>query len=85
MDAEEVVVNKAEVRGDLTVSCLLIVHAATKAIEGHGDDGVAGLPTDGAIFGIIDDGPHASGSFDEKLRATLIHVFRHMFHRTILA
>ena len=41
LDAEEVVVNKAEVRGDLTVSCLLIVHAATKAIEGHGNHGVA--------------------------------------------
>ena len=31
LDAEEVVVNKAEVRGDLTVSCLLIVHAADEA------------------------------------------------------
>ena len=41
LDAKEVVVDKAEVRGDLTVSCLLIVHAATKAIEGHGNHGVA--------------------------------------------
>ena len=41
LDAEVVVVNEAEVRGDLTVSCLLIVHAATKAVESHGNHGVA--------------------------------------------
>ena len=32
LDAKEVVVDKAEVRGDLTVSCLLIVHAADEAL-----------------------------------------------------
>ena len=55
LDAEEVVVNKAEVRGDLTVSCLLIVHAAAHAVESHGDYGVSLRPTDGAILGVVDD------------------------------
>ena len=41
LDTEKVVIDKTEVRGDLTVSCLLIVHAATKAVESHGNHGVA--------------------------------------------
>ena len=40
LDAEVVVVNEAEVRGDLIVSFLLIVHAAAKAVKVHGDDRV---------------------------------------------
>ena len=55
LDAKEVVVNKAEVRGNLIVSCLLIVHAAAKAVEDHGDNRVAPRPTDGAILGVVDD------------------------------
>ena len=55
LDAKEVVVDKAEVRGDLAGAGLLIVHAAPHAVESHGDDRVAGLPTDGAVFGIVND------------------------------
>ena len=29
--------------------------AAAHAIKGHGDHGVTGLPTDGAVFGIVND------------------------------
>ena len=41
LDAEVVVVNKAEVRGNLPGTRLLILHAATKAVESHGNHGVA--------------------------------------------
>ena len=40
---------------DERFSCLLIVHAAAKAVEGHCDDRVAELPADGAVFGIVND------------------------------
>ena len=41
LDAEEIVVDETEVRGDLIILRLLIVHAATKAVERHGNHGVA--------------------------------------------
>ena len=41
LDAEEVVVNKAEVRGNLPGARLVILHAAAKAVESHGNHGVA--------------------------------------------
>ena len=41
LDAEEVVVDKAEVRGNLPGARLLILHAAAKAVERHGNHGVA--------------------------------------------
>ena len=41
LDTEKVVVDEAEVRDNLTISRLLIVHAATKAVESHGNHGVA--------------------------------------------
>lgn len=55
LDAEEVVVNKAEVRGNLILSRLLIVHAAAHAVKGHRDNRVILRPTDGAILGVVDD------------------------------
>ena len=65
LDAKEVVVNKAEVRGNLPGARLLsgnlpgarllILHAAAHAVEGHCDDRVAGLPADGPVFGIVND------------------------------
>ena len=39
--AEVVVVNEAEVRGNLPGARLLILHAAAKAVERHGNHGVA--------------------------------------------
>ena len=30
-------------------------NAATHAVKSHRDHGVAGLPTDGAVFGIVND------------------------------
>ena len=41
LDAEEIVVDEAEVRGNLPGARLLILHAAAKAVERHGNHGVA--------------------------------------------
>ena len=54
LDAEVVVVGKA-----LEGFCVILhcphFDAATHAVKGHGDGGIAGLPTDGAVFGIVND------------------------------
>ena len=41
LDAKEIVVDEAEVRGNLPGARLLILHAAAKAVERHGNHGVA--------------------------------------------
>ena len=41
LDTEKVVIDKTEVRRDLIILRLLIVHAAAKAVERHGNHGVA--------------------------------------------
>ena len=40
LDTKKVVIDKTEVRRDLIILRLLIVHAAAKAVEGHRDDRV---------------------------------------------
>ena len=41
LDTEKVFIDKTEVRSDLIILRLSIVHAATKAVESHGNHGVA--------------------------------------------
>ena len=66
LDAEEIFVDEAleEVGGgrDRT-HC----HAAAKAVEGHRDESVAGLPENGAVLGIVGYVPNAGGGLDEGL------------------
>ena len=52
LDAEEVFVDEAleEVGGGRDGAHF---HAAAHAVEGHRDDGVAGLPADGAVLGVV--------------------------------
>ena len=76
MDAEEVVVDKAEVRGDLPGAGLAILHAAAKAVKGHRDDRVALRPADGSILGVVDNRPNAGLGLDERLVAVGV-VLRH--------
>ena len=45
LDTEKVVVDEAEVRDNLTISRLLIVHAAAHAVKSHRDDRVILRPT----------------------------------------
>ena len=66
LDAEVVVIDEA-LKGFLPILHRTHFDAAAHTIEGHRDHGVAGLPTDGAVFGVVDDGPNAGLSFDEGL------------------
>ena len=54
LDAEVVVVDKA-LEGFFAILHRAHFDAATHTVEGHRDHGVAGLPTDGAVFGVIGD------------------------------
>ena len=55
LDTEKVVVDEAEVRDNLTISRLLIVHAAAHAVKSHRDNRITPCPTDGTILGIVND------------------------------
>ena len=84
LDTEKVVVDEAEVRGNLPGARLVILHAAAKAVKGHRDDGVAGLPANGAVFGIVDDRPHACFGLDEGLVSVGIILWSEVINRGIL-
>ena len=45
---------------------------AAHAVKGHRDHGVAGLPTDGAVFGIVGNQPHAGLGLDTRLVAVIM-------------
>ena len=66
LNAEVVVVDKALKR---FCGILHRTHfdSATKAIEDHRDHGIARLPVDGAVFGVIDDRPNAGLGLDDGL------------------
>ena len=78
MDAEEVVVNKAEVHGNLTGAHFAMVHAAAHAVEGHGDYCVAGLPADRTVFDVVQNRPNAALGLDEGLELYPICGCRHV-------
>ena len=60
LDAEVVVVDEA--LEEVGVGGLgAHLDSAAHAVKGHRDDGVAGLPADGAVFGIVGDRPNAGG------------------------
>ena len=63
------------VRGNLPGTRLLILHAAAHAVKGHRDDGVAGLPADGAVLCVVDNRPNAGLGLDGRL-VTVSVVFR---------
>ena len=54
LDTEIVIVDEA-LKRFYAILHRMHFNAAAHAVEGHSDDGIAGLPTDGAIFGIIGD------------------------------
>ena len=84
LDAEEIVVDEAEVRDDLTGTCLSIVHTAAHTVEGHRDHDVAGLPTDGTVFGIVNDGPSAGLGLDEALISIVVVLWREVIDGGVL-
>ena len=84
LDAEKVVVDKAEVHGNLTVSCLLIVHAAAHAVKCHRDNRITPRPTNGSVFGVVGNRPNPSGSFDQCLVAIRIVLGREVIDGGVL-
>ena len=84
LDAEVAVINEAEVRDDRSGAGLLIVHTATEAIEDHGDNRVAPRPASRPVFGVVDDRPNASGSFDYCLVTIRIVLGREVVDRRVL-
>ena len=54
LDAEVIVVDEA-LEGFLTILRCAHFDAAAHAVEGHRDGSVARLPTDGAVFGVVDN------------------------------
>ena len=83
LDAEVVVVDEALEKVGIS---RLGTHfnAAPHTVEGHGDHGVAGLPTDGAVFGIVDDRPNARLGFDEGLVSIVVVLGREVVDGGVL-
>ena len=82
-DAEVVVVDETLKR------FLVILHrahfdSATHAVEGHGDDGIAGFPADGAVFGIVGYRPNAGLGLDEGLVSVSVILWREVVDGGIL-
>ena len=58
--------------------------AAAHAVESHGDHGVTGLPTDGTVFGIVNDGPSAGLGLDEALISIVVVLWREVIDGGVL-
>ena len=54
LDAEIVIVDEA-LEGFLTILYRAHFDPAAHAVEGHRNHGIAGLPADGAVFGVVDN------------------------------
>ena len=78
LDAEVVVVDEA-LEGFRAILHRAHFDTAAHAVKGHGDHGVAGLPTDGAVFGIVDYRPNARLGLDEGLISHLAHARGRMY------
>ena len=75
LDAEVVVVDKA-LEGFFAILHCSHFDTSAHAVEGHRDHGVALRPTDGSVFGIVDDRPDTGLGLDERLVAVGV-VLRH--------
>ena len=71
LDAEVVVVDEA-LEGFFAILHRTHFDAAAHAVEGHRDSSIAGLPTDGAVFGIVGNQPHAGLGLDTRLVAVIM-------------
>ena len=81
LDAEIAVVNKAVMGiGDGT-NGFDIFDAAAHAVEGHDDVGRAVGPLNGAVLGVVGDGPDAGGGLDEGLVSVKVELGEECFSR----
>ena len=83
LDAEIVVVDEALKR---FFAILYRAHfdSAAHAVKSHRDHGVAGLPTNGAILGIVQNRPNAGLGFDKGLVAVGIILWDKVVNRGVL-
>ena len=83
LDAEVVVVDEA-----LEGFCVILhcphFDAAAHTVKGHRDHGVAGLPTDGAVFGVVGDRPNARLGLDEGLISIVVVLGREVVDGGVL-
>ena len=83
LDTEIVVINEAlEEVGVGGVGAHFDTAAHT--VEGHRDHDVAGLPTDGTVFGIVNDGPSAGLGLDEALISIVVVLWREVIDGGVL-
>ena len=83
LDAEIVVVDET-LEGFCAILHCPHFDAAAHAVEGHRDHGVAGLPADGAVFGIVDYRPNARLGLDEGLIAIVVVLGREVIDGGVL-
>ena len=57
---------------------------AAHAVKGHGDHGVARLPANGAVFGVVDDRPNTCLGLDEGLIAIVVVLWREVIDGGVL-
>lgn len=83
LDAEVVVVDEA-LEGFCAILHRAHFDAAPHAVEGHGDHGVTGLPTDGAVFGVVGYLPNAGRSLDKGLVSVSVVLRHEVVNRRVL-
>ena len=83
LDAEVVVVDEA-LEGFCAVLHRAHFDAAAHAVKSHRDHGVAGLPTNGAILGIVQNRPNAGLGLDEGLIAIVVVLGHKVVNRGVL-
>ena len=83
LDAEVVVVDET-LEGFCAILHCPHFDAAAHAVEGHRDHGVAGLPADGAVFGVVNDRPNARLGLDEGLIAIVVVLGREVVDGGVL-
>ena len=84
LDAEVAVVDEAFLLGHHVALAFPHPHAAAHAVKGHRDHGVAGLPTDGAVFGVVGNRPNAGLGLDERLVTVGIILWSEVINRGVL-
>ena len=83
LDAEVIVVGEALEKVGIG---RLSAHfdTAAHAVKGHGDHGVARLPANGAVFGVVDDRPNTCLGLDEGLIAIVVVLWREVIDGGVL-
>ena len=83
LDAEVVVVDEA-LKGFYALLHRTHFDAAPHTVEGHRNHGVAGLPADGSVFGVVGNRPNAGLGLDEGLVSIVVVLGREVVDGGVL-